>query len=317
VSEAECLDGNGDACFGFAGAFSVGADGNRLVETVSSAELDRCCPEIEVSSSDGSGRPEYRIPTAGWWFMREKNLRFERVLDAVKEALESADHQYKYKRRDYVFVLNVDCGRHAIFIITRFNKGNFSVGVGTGVSIDAIEDIKAKIVERYCSPARWTFGIDAWEIESDIKKIPPVRSFFNDKGQFCIRPQDLWAHEKKYGARELDFLESDEELFSMNCSRLIERILRFGIPFVTKYGTLQGALELSLRNDRIAELCFLDPNKPLTGIIAAFLLGRRDRIEELHRNALSSYEKYKSLGNEIPLNDYMTCFHALKRLGVV
>lgn len=224
-----------------------------LPERLPSAQMEVGSPKryLQPSLIDAIPRSEYRVrmtvvalegrtPTAGWWLMREKNLRFESVLDAVKEALEGAGHQFKYKRKGYVFVLNVDCGRHAMFMITRFNKANFSIGVRSGASIDAIEDIKAKLGERYSSPARWTFGIDVWEIESDIKKIPPVRSFFNGKGQFCIRPQDLDAHEKKYGGRELDFMELDEELFSKNRSRLIERILQFGIPFVTRYGNLQG-----------------------------------------------------------------------------
>jgi hypothetical protein len=56
-------------------------------------------------------------------------------------------------------------------------------------------------------------------------------------------------------------------------------------------------LQLSLQTDELAELCFLDPRKPLTGLILARKLGRKDLFPVLIENANERYDSAASYGN--------------------
>lgn len=149
-----------------------------------------------------------------------------------------------------------------------------SINFRCAVSIEAVQSLLVH-TELYAwdGGLTWSFGIDLSELRPDSK-------FETSSYDLSVNPP---THE----------LESVAE-------QVFQDFHRYGWPFLQRYGSEEGALELTLRTDRIAELCFLDPIKPLAGIILAKKLGKRNAIPKLLKAARKRFYGYAKHGNPEP-----------------
>ncbi len=249
--------------------------------------------------------------------MNMKDDRFLLLVEKMHDVLQESGFPSKFRKADMAFVCKEKEFTHAIFLISRFERDFFSISVRCAVRIELVEQVKLKIGGIYTGQNRWTFGIDLWEIESEMQSIPDVPFAYDKLGRFFIRFRDLVAHEREYGAREVDFFVSDDtNIFDKKCEMVMKRSTSYGLPFLSEYGNINSVYKLCERTDRIAELCFIDPNKPVVGIIAASIADRNDIIEKIHSNALQLYGKYKENGNATILEKYLVCVDRMKDIGV-
>lgn len=144
----------------------------------------------------------------------------------------------------------------------------------------------------------WTFGIALTRLRDEGKVIPPLPSYRMPDGKIQYRLEDLLAHEAKYGWHRMDILPEDTpEMIERRVEDAFGVFETYGWPFLERYGSEEGALELTLRGDDLAEICILRPKGPLVGLLLARKLGRPDARERLLEMAYERYERYASYGN--------------------
>lgn len=144
----------------------------------------------------------------------------------------------------------------------------------------------------------WTFGILLRHLRDEGKVVPSIPSRRLPSGNIQYLPEDVFAHEAKFGWSRIDiFAEDTPEIIDQRVEDAFGVFETYGWPFLDHYGSEEGALNLALRTDDLAEICFLPPKKPLVGLLLAQKLRRADARDRLFEMAYERYKRYASYGN--------------------
>ena len=93
-------------------------------------------------------------------------------------------------------------------------------------------------------------------------------------------------------------LQDSDARIEFVAERIFARISQFGWPLLQTFGrTEETFLDLILRRDRVTELLFLGPVKPLAGLILAQRLDRPDARKQILDDAKAKFEGYTKYGS--------------------
>ncbi len=145
----------------------------------------------------------------------------------------------------------------------------------------------------------WTFGIGLRQVRERVEKIPPIPIKIMPDGSGSFRDEDVWTHIDKYGTYEAFVPKgADDAAIEEQADRGFQRVEKYGWPLLQSHGmTEHAALELMLRTDEIANLCFLEPNKALAGLILARKLNNLRAKALIVERARKKFAMYRLHGN--------------------
>jgi len=227
--------------------------------------------------------------------------QFEIFLSDFGSMMPSLGYHDKLIRKTYFFQKEMPDGYVGLHLNRRYRAGlEVNIYPRVAVSLRCVQEILVK-TELYIPDSRgltWSFGIDLMRLRDEGKRIPPTRFRKLRDGSWQCDISHLYEIQEKYGK---DNFEVPESARADEVKRLAEDAFElfrtYGEPFLMRYGSEEGALDLTLRTDDVAELCFLDPRKPLTGLILARKLDRPHAKELLLANARKRYAYFASNGN--------------------
>lgn len=208
--------------------------------------------------------------------LRKDYLAF---LEPFGTKMETLGFPRKLTRSTKFFQQKTASGVIGLHVNPRYWPGEgCTISFRCAVSLDTVQNLLVQ-TELYVSDGSltWTFGVDLGE----------------------LRPSGQY----EYSSYELSKGPPDSEI-EMFAEKVFGDFIQYGWPFLQNHGSEEGALNLTLRTDRIAELCFLDPHKPLAGIILAKKLGRDDVIPKLLQNARKRFGRYAKFGNPEPRDQF-------------
>lgn len=188
-------------------------------------------------------------------------------------------------------------GIHVNFV----NRGDgLDIILRSAASITAVQQLLVH-TELYVwdGTLTWTFGIGLRQVREKVEKIPLIPMKIMPDGSGRFRNEDVWAHIEKYGTYEAFVPAGAEDtMIEAQADLAFDRVKKYGWPLLNTHGmTEPAALELILRTDEIAELCFLEPNKALAGLILAKNLENGTAKATILKNARKKFAMYRANGN--------------------
>ncbi len=181
-----------------------------------------------------------------------------------------------------------------------------SVNVSCAVSISSVQKILVNTeLYEWDGGVTWTFGIDLSELRNEGRVTPQIPVVQGDNGELTSKLSDVLSHLEQYGSSgyDLDLNNTPQELEDF-ADRIWIDIQKYGWPFLQRYGSATGALELTMRDDDVSNLCFLNPQKALTALILARELGRDDIVPEIVHSAMRKFNSYEENGNAEPKDTF-------------
>jgi hypothetical protein len=229
--------------------------------------------------------------------------QLEYFLAALGNRMVELGFPAKLSRKTYFFQQKTPAGFIGVHINDRlFPAVEGYVTVKAAASIKTVQDILVR-TELYApvSGLTWTFGCHLYDLRNEGKFIPNIPSIRHPDGTIESKISDVLAHTRRYGSPRYEFTEMDSRAtIAALAQEVFGHVKEFAWPFLQMYGSEEGALALTLRTDDLAESCFLDPEKPLTGLILARHLGRADAVPKLFANARKRYAGFAAHGNPEP-----------------
>ncbi|CAN5561625.1 hypothetical protein BH10PSE7_BH10PSE7_30150 [soil metagenome] len=183
-----------------------------------------------------------------------------------------------------------------------YNPNSVEILVRCAVSIKAVQDILIHTdLYNYSGGLTWSFGCYLSKLKEEYNPPPRIPSFTLPDGSIQSNLDDVLFSMETYGTGSycITTTSSFREIERI-AGEAFEDIERFGWPFLDRYSTEEGALELTLRDDDLANLCFLDPRKALTGLILAKKLNRLDVVPRIFALADKRLEGFAQHGNPEP-----------------
>jgi hypothetical protein len=193
-----------------------------------------------------------------------------------------------------------------IHINRLYYPGRVEILIRCAISIKAVQDVLVQ-TELYNSDGglTWSFGCYLNKLKEEHNPIPLIPYVTLPDGNIQSNLDDVLFSMETYGTGSYEFTAtaSFREIEEV-AGYAFEDIERFGWPFLEKYSSEEGALEFTLRDDDLANLCFLDPAKPLTGLILAQKLNRFDVIPRMFEVADERLRGFARRGNPDPLERF-------------
>lgn len=168
--------------------------------------------------------------------------------------------------------------------------------VRCAISAASVQMLNEK-TELYDSPTglSWTCGAllkEIWRLSGGKYEIP---SDVNAESEMAFLHWKLAEHGSDDGFIGLQ--DSDARI-EFVAERIFARISQFGWPLLQTFGqTEETFLDLILRSDRVTELLFLGPVKPLAGLILAQRLDRPEARKQILDDAQRKFEGYAKHGS--------------------
>jgi hypothetical protein len=229
--------------------------------------------------------------------LKNEKLKF---YSAFGERLTRLGFSAKVVKRTNFFQQETEAGMVGIHVNPVYREDGIDIILSGAASISAVQEILVQ-TELYAwdGGLTWTFGIGLRQVREKLEKIPPIPMKYMPDGSARFRNEDVWAHIDKYGTYEA-FVPAgaDDSVIDAQADLAFERVRKYGWPLLLAHGMTEStALELMLRTDEIAELCFLEPNKALAGLILARKLDNPRAKSVILKNARKKFAMYRANGN--------------------
>jgi hypothetical protein len=245
------------------------------------------------------------------WQVVEKRMlktskeRFKPFTAALGKRLVKHGFAEKFVIKDYSFRQKTASGQIAIFLnpIYRHDE-DYSVHFSAAVSNTIVQSLLVHTeLYEWDGGLTWSCGADIYSIRTQQGLTKIAKSWEDSSGRVCFDLDDVDRLSKEQEVWiGLDPSPGEYERLADQAYGYIER---WALPFLHQYGFADEALlELCLRNDEYSKLFFLEPCKPLTGMILARHLGRLDAIPILVEQARKDYGVFASLGNPDPIERF-------------
>jgi hypothetical protein len=231
--------------------------------------------------------------------------RFKPFVAALGKRLVRHGFPEKFVMKDYSFKQKTEPGQIAIFLNPIYrHDDDYSVHFSAAISNSIVQSslVHTELYE-WDGGLTWTCGAELYTIRTQQGLTKIAKSWEDSSGRvyFDLADVDRLSKEQEVWIG-LDPSPDDYERLADQAYGYIER---WALPFFDQYGfSNEALLDLCLRNDEYSKLFFLEPSKPLTGMILARHLGRLDVIPTLVEQARYDYGVFASLGNPDPIEKF-------------
>lgn len=207
---------------------------------------------------------------------------------------------------NYCYKVKTSFGYIGLFAIPNYRSGDsYSVSLSCAVSHEIVQNILVKTeLYHWSGGLTWTCGADLRTIRNEAGAIRHADSWTDAEGRVFFdleqldvlsRQQDVWI-DPEPSAADYEYV----------CDLAWNIVKGWAWPFFQDYALSDEALlKLCIRNDSYSKLFFLEPRKPLTGMILARHLGEEERIPELVEQARTDYGLFALRGNRDPIDKFM------------
>jgi len=223
----------------------------------------------------------------------------------------------KINKRYFLFKKPTPIGSVGLFVFPENRIDSIDFRLQCAVSVSSVQEQLLK-TELFVDTGglTWTCGALLKEMRRYQGHENDVPSWKGADGKIYLDMQRLAEVRDEFGTDD-GYIRADDtdDLISQSVDKVFERFSKYGWPTLEQHGNSEEAfLNLTLRTDKVAELMFLDPVKPLAGLILAKRLGRDNARSTLLRNAKSRYKSAAKYGNP----DLLEQFYRIgKVLGLV
>ena len=167
---------------------------------------------------------------------------------------------------------------------------------GYAISNAVVQKILEK-TELYHQPKglTWTCGALIRSTIHALGELQLARTWRDEKG-LHVNLDDVKRIERLYGI----WLDADADAKAVNrmADHAFSLVERWAWPVLERYGFSDEAmLELTMRDDNLADLLFSGPRKPLTGLILARHLDKGDAAEIILATARKRHAGFAAHGN--------------------
>jgi hypothetical protein len=221
-------------------------------------------------------------------------------LAALGARLSTLGFPAKIIRKTLFFQQSTEAGYVGIHVNPIYRPNSIDFSLSCAVSVTSVQELLVH-TELYSwdRGLTWTCGALLKQMRHIAGLVPAFPSWYDLDGKYHFDKEKVVAHVDKYGSDDGFVVSTDtEEQIALRADVTFGYINEVSWPFLQKYGMTEAdMLQLTLQTDELAELCFLDPRKPLTGLILARKLGRRDLFPVLIENANERYDSSARHGN--------------------
>jgi hypothetical protein len=211
---------------------------------------------------------------------------FELLTQSFGQKLTNLGFDREYSKKSGFYLLDFKDGLCGIHVAERyFATDACHFNVRCAVTLHCVQNILTKTELYGTGRGRtWSYGIDLAHL------------CFEDRKHF----RNLRGH-NLFNQMHFEFYaNSTPDDIATLVEDVYADVAKYGWPFLERYGSLRGSLELTLRDDHISNLCFLDPHKALTGLILARELGLTHYGDEILRQASKRFLGFEQHGNSEP-----------------
>lgn len=244
--------------------------------------------------------------------VKSSRERFKPFVETLGRRMTRLNFPEKFALKNYCFKQKTEAGYVGIFVIPNARGGGeYSVSLRAAISNTIVQHflVKTELYD-WDGGLTWSCGVDLDNLQMQMGAFKKLKlwpdKWYSASSRLAridreAKQQQVWI--------DIDVGPKDYERLADQAYSIIEG---WGWPALKQYGFSDATLlEFCLRNDEYSKLFFLEPDKPLTGMILARHFGKPDAVSILIDQARRDYGVFASLGNQEPIERFERVAKAL------